>query len=205
MRYPRRYGNWLVTSVGLASVVAAPALPAHRQALASPGGHAVRKGGRPRSGRQVESCVRLVWLGLVDLAEDKPQAREHILGSMPLASGELRVEASCLIGVAGLATKDGASVFAAQLLRAVQSALDPQRLVVEPMVHFFHAQTLAKVKAALDETTFEASWKEGSLWSFTEAIRRALAGKPDKPAGVGRRREWPLLGDNSNVGSWPIV
>ncbi len=111
----------------------------------------------------------------MDLAESKPQAREHILGSVPLASGELRVETSCLIEVAGWALQDGASVIAAQLPGAVRSALNPQRLAVEPMVHFFHAQTLAKVKAALDETTFEASWKEGSLWSVAEAVRRALA------------------------------
>ena len=88
-------------SAGLAPVVAAQTFPAHRQTLASPGSHAVRKGGRPRSGRQVESRVRLAY--------------------------------------------------------------------------FFHAQALAKVKAALDETTFEASWKEGSLWSVAVAVRRAMA------------------------------
>ena len=115
----------------------------------------------------------LLGLGLMDLAEGKPEAREHILGSLRLGTGELRLEPSSLIGVAGLALQEDAPLFAAQMLGAVQSALTPLGLVVEPMMNFFHAQTLAKVKAALGETDFQAAWKEGSLWSLAEAVRRA--------------------------------
>ena len=116
----------------------------------------------------------LLGLGLVDLAQGKPEAREHILGSLRLGTGELRLEPSSLIGVGGLALQEGAPLFAARMLGAVQSALTALGLVVEPMMNFFHAQTLAKVKAALDETAFQSAWAEGSLWSHAEAVRRVL-------------------------------
>jgi class 3 adenylate cyclase/tetratricopeptide (TPR) repeat protein len=123
-----------------------------------------------------KSSKARAWLGLglVDLAQGKPEARERVLGSLRLGTGKQGLESSCLIGVAGLALKEGAPLFAAQLLGAVQSALTSLGLVVEPMVNFFHAQTLAKVKAALGETAFQSAWEEGSLWSPAEAVRRAL-------------------------------
>ena len=116
----------------------------------------------------------LLGLGLVDLAEGKPDAREHIRASLRLAAGKLGQESSSLIAVAGLALQDGAPLFAARMLGAVQSALAPLKLAVEPAVTLYHAQTLAKIKAAVGETAFQAAWEEGSLWSLEEAVQRAL-------------------------------
>ena len=116
----------------------------------------------------------LLGLGLVDLAEGKPDAREHIRASLRLAAGKLGQESSSLIAVAGLALQDGAPLFAARMLGAVQSALAPLTLAVEPAVTLYHAQTLAKINAAVGETAFQAAWEEGSLWSLEEAVQRAL-------------------------------
>ncbi len=73
-----------------------------------------------------------------------------------------------------MALQKGAPLLAAQMLGAVHSALSPLGLVVEPMMNFFHAQTLAKVKAALGEAAFQSALEEGGRWSLAEAVRRAL-------------------------------
>lgn len=51
----------------------------------------------------------LLGLGLVNLAEDKPEARENILHSLRLhqETGESLPQTSCLIGVAVLALREG--------------------------------------------------------------------------------------------------
>ena len=123
----------------------------------------------------------LLGLGLVDLAEGKPGAREHILESLRLGTDELGLESSSLIGAAGLALQKGTPLFAARMLGAVQSALTARGLVVEPMMNFFHAQTLATVKAALDEAAFQSAWEEGSRSSLAEAVRRALEEESYQP------------------------
>jgi hypothetical protein len=116
-------------------------------------------------------------LGLVDLQEGRLEAREHLLGSLRLGSGDVRSASSFLIGMAALILQEGTPRFAAQLLGAVHSALAPLGLVVEPEMKFVHAQTLGKVGAALEATAFKAAWEEGSLWSLPEAVRRASANK----------------------------
>jgi len=92
-------------------------------------------------------------LGLVDLTEGKPEAREHILHSLRLRRelGEQIGYPSCLIGVAGLVLQEGNPKFAAQLLGAVESALKVIHMAVEPEMKNFHAQTLAAVRDALGE------------------------------------------------------
>jgi adenylate cyclase len=119
----------------------------------------------------------LLVLGLVAIQEGVPEAREHLLGSQRLGSGEVRSANSFLIGMAALTLQEGAPRFAAQLLGAVQSALAPLGLVVEPVMKFVHAQTLDKVEAELGAAAFKAAWEEGSLWTLPEAVRRASAGK----------------------------
>jgi len=116
-------------------------------------------------------------LGLVDLQEGRLEAREHLLGSLRLGSGDVRSANSFLIGMAALILQEGAPRFAAQLLGAVQSGLAPLGLAVEPDMKYVHAQTLGKVEAALGATAFKAAWEEGSLWSLPEAVRRASADK----------------------------
>jgi class 3 adenylate cyclase/tetratricopeptide (TPR) repeat protein len=117
-------------------------------------------------------AMALIGLGLVDMAEGRVEARERMLGSLRLVSGELRMEASCLVAMAALALHRGTPRFAAQLLGAVRSALAPLGLVVEPIVKFFHIRTLANVEAALGETVFRSSLEEGGRWPLVEAIER---------------------------------
>ncbi len=119
----------------------------------------------------------LLVLGLIAMAEGRPEAREHLLGSRRTASGDVRSANSFLIAMAAFSLQEGAPQFAAQLLGAVQSALAPLGLAVEPEMKFVHAQTLGKVEAALGETAFKAAWEEGSLWPLPEAVRRASADK----------------------------
>ena len=117
-------------------------------------------------------------LGLVDLAEDKPEARKHILHSLNMRkeAGRHWEQTSSLIGVAGLVLREGNPQFAVQLLGAVASALKTLNLVVqEDMIHF-HAQTLATVREALGELAFQSIWAEGAKWSLEETVKRALEG-----------------------------
>lgn len=107
--------------------------------------------------------------------EGKPEAHQRIRGSLHLGSGELRVENFYLVARAALALQEGALPFAARLLGAVQSALTARGLVLHTLASFLHAQTLARVEAALDRTGFEATWEERSRWSPAKATGRALA------------------------------
>lgn len=118
----------------------------------------------------------LLGLGLVDLAENKPEARENILHSLRLRveTGEQVFQTSSLIGMAGLVLQEGNPQFAAKLLGAVASALKGLNAVVEPEVKSFHEGTLAKVKEELGEEGFQSAWEEGAKWSLEEAVKRAL-------------------------------
>lgn len=118
----------------------------------------------------------LLGLGLVELAENNPKAREHILNSLRLRqeTGEQVQQTSGLIGAAGLALHEGNAPRAAQLLSAVESALKAlNAAVAEELVHFY-AQTLAAVREQLGEQAFQAAWREGAQWSLEEAVQRAL-------------------------------
>jgi len=118
----------------------------------------------------------LLGLGLVNLAEGKPAAREHILGSLHLrvVTGEKLRQTSSLIGAAGLVLQEGNPQFAAQLLGAVESALKGLNAVVEPEMKFFHERTLAQVKEALGDESFQSAFDEGSRWGLEEAVKRVL-------------------------------
>ena len=118
----------------------------------------------------------LLGLGLLDLAENKPDARGHILHSLRLRLGtnEKLYQTSSLIGTAGLVLKEGKPQFAVQLLGAVESALKELDAVMEPEMKPFYEQTLTKVKDALGDTAFQSAWEEGSGWSLGEAVKKAL-------------------------------
>ena len=73
-----------------------------------------------------------------------------------------------------MALRAGTPLFAAQLLGAVRSALATLGQAVEPIMTFVHAQTHAKVEAALGESAFKAAVEEGSRWSMAEAVERVL-------------------------------
>jgi class 3 adenylate cyclase/tetratricopeptide (TPR) repeat protein len=118
----------------------------------------------------------LLALGMVDLAEDSPAAREHILRSLRLRreTGEKMGQISRLIAVAGLALQEGKPYFATQWLGAVESSLRALNAVMEPEMFDLHAQTLTAVREQLDESAFRQAWEEGSQWSLEDAVQRAL-------------------------------
>jgi hypothetical protein len=118
----------------------------------------------------------LLFLGVVDLAENKPEARERILHSVRLRqeTGEQFRQTSSLMGVAGLALDEGNPRFAAQLLGAVESVLKALNAVMQPEMKVFHAQTLTAVREQLGEAAFQSAWQEGSTWMLEEAVREAL-------------------------------
>jgi adenylate cyclase len=118
----------------------------------------------------------LLGLGLVDLALNNPEAREHILHSLRLRreTGEQLYQTSSLVGVAGLALHEGDSTFAAQLLGAVESAIKALNGVMEEELIPFHTQTLAAIREQLGEAAFQSAWEMGAAWSLEEAVRKAL-------------------------------
>ena len=118
----------------------------------------------------------LLSLGRLDLAENKPDAREHILHSLRLRqeTGEQFRETSSLIGVAGLALYEDNLQFATQLLGAVESSLKALNAVMEPEIKVFHAQTMTAVHERLGESAFQSAWQEGLKWTLEEAVRKAL-------------------------------
>jgi class 3 adenylate cyclase/tetratricopeptide (TPR) repeat protein len=127
-------------------------------------------------GDKSNMAYALFVLGLADLAEHRPEAREHILHSLHLRQemGRQLQQTSSLIGVAGLVLEEGKAHFAAQLLGAVACALETLNAVAEPDVKFFHEQTLAVVCEQVGEAAFQSAWEEGSKWSLEEAVTRAL-------------------------------
>jgi len=118
----------------------------------------------------------LLGLGLVDLAEDKPEARDNILDSLRARreTGEQLQQSCSLIGVAGLAMQEGNPELAAQLLGAVGSALKTLNAVLEPELKPFHTKLLAKLEEALGEATFQSAWEDGSQWSLEETVKKVL-------------------------------
>ena len=119
----------------------------------------------------------LLGLGLVDLAENNPDARGHILHSLRLRQemGEHVQQTSSLIGAAGLALHEGNAPRAAQLLGAVESTLKRLNAAVAEEVMYFHTQTLAAVRETLGKQAFQTAWDEGAKWSLEQAIERALS------------------------------
>jgi class 3 adenylate cyclase/tetratricopeptide (TPR) repeat protein len=125
---------------------------------------------------KTDTAYSLLGLGLVDLAENHPEAREHIIRSLRLRQeiGEHSLQTSSLIGVAGLTLREGNPQFAAQLLGAVESALKALGAPIESELKNFHAQTLADVREQLGEAAFQSAWEEGSQWSLEEVVKVAL-------------------------------
>lgn len=92
---------------------------------------------------KIKMTAAMLGLGLVDIAENNANAREHILHSLRLEMGRQLQQTSSLVGMAGLALHSGNPAVAAQLLGAVDAALKALNAVVEPDVIHIHAQTLA--------------------------------------------------------------
>jgi tetratricopeptide (TPR) repeat protein len=118
----------------------------------------------------------LLGLGLLELVENKPEARGHILHSLRLRleTNEKLFQTSSLIGTAGLVLQEDNPQFAAQLLGSIESALKVLGVVMEPEMNPLYEVTLAQVKDALGEAEFQSAWEEGSQWSLEEAVKRAL-------------------------------
>jgi hypothetical protein len=117
----------------------------------------------------------LLAMGQLELAESKPGARERMRAALQMGTTKPREAASGLAGLAALALKENDPRFAAQLLGAIQSALAPLGLVVQPLMRGLHARTLIEVRSALGDAAFEAAFEEGGRWTLAEAARRVLA------------------------------
>jgi len=115
--------------------------------------------------------------GLMELAEGALNARDHILQGLRLYKefGEKLAQTSCLIGAAGFALQEGNPQHAAQLLGAVDSALQALDAVAEIEVKHLHTQILAKAREALSEAAFQSAFNEGSQWSLEEVVRKVLS------------------------------
>ncbi len=118
----------------------------------------------------------LFGLGLVDLAEDKPEARENILQSLRLRQelGEKLTQTSGLVGAAALVLPGGDPKFTAQLLSAVETALKMLGAVVEPDTRTVYTRTLVAIREQLGEAAFQSAWEEGAKWSLEDAVKKAL-------------------------------
>jgi hypothetical protein len=119
----------------------------------------------------------LLYLGLVDHAEHKPEARERILASLRLGLelDEPYQQLSSLAGLAGVTWQAGDAAEAARILGAVASALQAFDMVLEIEVRHLHAHTLAAVQAQLGAQAFQSAWDEGRQCSLDAAAKRALA------------------------------
>lgn len=118
----------------------------------------------------------LLSLGQLELAERNPAARQPILDCLHLARqlSEKPLQTSSLIGAAGLASFQGDTQLAAQLLGAVESALKALNAVIEPDLKEFHVQTQAAVWQAMGEPACQSAWQQGSLWSLDDALAIAV-------------------------------
>ena len=131
--------------------------------------------------KELDAKIFIAWvlfsLGLLDLAEDKPEAREHILHSLRLnvEMGTQEDQTWSLVGAAGLVLHEGDPKFAAQLLGTVESMLErldksggPRHKTLD------YEGTLAKTKDALGDKAFHSAFDEGSNWSLDETVKKVL-------------------------------
>ena len=133
-------------------------------------------------GEHWDTAWALLDLGLVDLAENKSEAGDHILQSLRLRQemSEQLQQTSSLIGVAGLALHEGNPHLAAKMLGAVESILKGLNATVEGQILFFYTQTLTATRETLGESAFQSAWEEGEKWSLDEAVAYALEGKDEQ-------------------------
>jgi len=118
----------------------------------------------------------LLGLGLVGLAENKPEARDHILDSLRLRqeTGEQVPQTSSLIGVASLAFREANPIRAAQFLGAVESALTALNAPMDADILHFYDQLQTNIRSVLGKAVFRSAWEEGTRLSLEEAVEIAL-------------------------------
>jgi class 3 adenylate cyclase/predicted ATPase len=123
----------------------------------------------------------LLGLGLVDLAENTLDARQHILHSLRLSveAGAQLTQTSSLIGVAGLVLHEGNATQAARLLGAVESALKVLNAQEDDDLIPLHTLTLAAVRTQLGAVVFQSAWEEGSQWLLDDAVKKVLEESTD--------------------------
>ena len=76
--------------------------------------------------------------------------------------------------MAVLAIHEGDARRSANLLGAIEAALQALHVPMEPVIVPFHKETLAAVREQLGESAFQSAWEEGSQWLLDEAVSRAL-------------------------------
>ena len=125
-------------------------------------------------------CLGYLGMSRLILSQGAPaevkKARYQLAGGLSLFQ-EMGAQfhiATLLVDMAVLAMYEENPRHSAQLMGAVEAALQVLNVPMEPSVVPFHQQALATVRKQLGESAFHSAWKDGSKWSLEEAVRRAL-------------------------------
>jgi tetratricopeptide (TPR) repeat protein len=104
------------------------------------------------------------------------EARQQITAGLRLVQemGAQFLMTSGLLDMALLATYEGNPHRSAQLLGAVDAALQVLHVPMDPLVVPFQQQALAVARKQLGEAAFQSAWEDGCGWSLEEAVKRAL-------------------------------
>lgn len=124
----------------------------------------------------------LLSLGVLHLVNSQgapteiSEARRKLIAGLRLVRemGAQFLMTGGLVNMALLAVYEGNSHRSAQLLGAIDAALQMLHVPMDPLVVPFHQQALAAARKQLSEAAFQFAWEEGSQWSLEEAVRRAL-------------------------------
>jgi non-specific serine/threonine protein kinase len=104
------------------------------------------------------------------------KARHQLAGGLRLFQqmGAQFHMTALLVDMAVLAMYEENPRHSAQLMGAVEAALQVLKVPMEPTVIPFHQQALASARKQLGESAFHSAWEEGNKWSLEEAVTRAL-------------------------------
>jgi class 3 adenylate cyclase/tetratricopeptide (TPR) repeat protein len=124
----------------------------------------------------------LASLGLVRLITsqgtpaDVRDARHQLTAALRLAQemGAQVQITSTLVSMALLAVYEGNPHRSAQLLGAVNAALQMLHVPLDPLIVPFNQQALAAAQKQLGEAVFQSALEEGSQWSLEEAVKKVL-------------------------------
>jgi adenylate cyclase len=104
------------------------------------------------------------------------EARRHIINGLSLARemGAQFLMTAGLVDMALLAVYEGDPHRSAQLLGAIDVALQALHVPMDPLVVPFHQKAMAASQNQLGELAFQSAWEQGSRWLLEEAVKKAL-------------------------------
>ncbi len=81
----------------------------------------------------------------------------------------------CLVGLSAAATRAGAVRRGAVVLGAAAALLEEMGALMKPFERGLQKRTLATIRSRLDNSAFEAAWREGQTLGLDDAVALALA------------------------------